>query len=156
MPHGDKGGHAIGQIDIAAAAEFQDLHVEEHVGQDGDILFGAFVHDPVKGVVADLPEVFDPQAGRMVKVNDLSAGKYDVTVTTGPSFSTLRQEAAEIYTQFAQQYPELMGVAGDLVMKSLDLPYADDIAQRLQTMLPPQIQEMINSDKEMSAGALLR
>lgn len=93
--------------------------------------------------------VLDPTTKRQVRVNDLSEGKYDVTITTGPSFSTLRQEAAETYTAFAQQYPELMAVAGDLVMKSMDLPYADDIAQRLQTILPPQIQEMINADKEV-------
>ena len=93
--------------------------------------------------------VLNPETKRMVKVNDLSQGKYDVTVTTGPSFSTLRQEAAEIYTAFAQQFPEIMGVAGDLVMKSMDLPYADDIAKRLESLLPPQIQEQLNSDKEL-------
>ena len=86
---------------------------------------------------------------RMVKVNDLTEGKYDVTITTGPSFSTLRQEAAETYGQLAQQFPEIMGVAGDLIMKSMDLPYAEDIAERLQTLLPPQIQQMLQSDKEV-------
>ena len=86
---------------------------------------------------------------RMTKVNDLSEGKYDVTITSGPSFSTLRQEAAEMYPQLAQQFPEIMGVAGDLIMKSMDLPYADDIAERLRTLLPPEIQERINADKEV-------
>lgn len=86
---------------------------------------------------------------RMVKVNDLSEGKYDVTITTGPSFSTLRQEAAETYGQLAQQFPDIMGVAGDLVMKSMDLPYADDIAERLQHLLPGPIQERLNSDVEI-------
>ena len=86
---------------------------------------------------------------RMVKVNDLREGKYDVTVTSGPSFSTLRQEAAETYSQLAQQMPEIMGVAGDLIMKSMDLPYADDIAKRLQTLLPPQIQEQLNAETEI-------
>lgn len=93
--------------------------------------------------------VLDPVSMRAVKVNDLAEGKYDVTVTQGPSFSTLRQEAAETYGQLAQQFPELMAVAGDLVMKSMDLPYADDIAKRLQTLLPPQIQEQLNQDKPM-------
>lgn len=93
--------------------------------------------------------VFDPQQQRAVKVNDLAEGKYDVTITSGPSFATLRQEAAEIYTQFAQQFPEIMGIAGDLVMKSIDLPYADDIAERLQTLLPPQIQQKLAEGKEV-------
>ena len=73
---------------------------------------------------------------------DLSRGKYDVTISTGPSFSTQRQEAAEVYAQFAQANPAVFPVAGDLIFKALDLPYADKIADRLKTLLPPQIQQM--------------
>ena len=86
---------------------------------------------------------------KAVKVHDLAQGKYDVTITTGPSFSTQRQEASEVYTQLVQQMPELMGVAGDLIMKSMDLPYADDIAERMQFLLPPEIQKKINSEVEI-------
>lgn len=93
--------------------------------------------------------VQDPSTGKSMRVNDLSAGKYDVTVTIGPNFSTLRQEAAETYSQLGQSFPDLMPVAGDLIFKSMDLPYADDIAERLRTLLPPQIQEIINKDQEL-------
>ena len=44
-----------------------------------------------------------------------------------------------------QQTPELMSLAGDLIFKSMDLPYADDIADRIKTMLPQPIQQMLNS-----------
>ena len=84
--------------------------------------------------------------GEPIKVNDLSMGKYDTTVTIGPSFSTRRQEASEIYNQLMQGNPEIFGIAGDLVFKSMDLPYAEDIAERLRIMLPPQIQQMINDE----------
>lgn len=93
--------------------------------------------------------VTDPATGQSMRINDMSAGKYDVTVTVGPSFSTLRQEAVEIYGQIGQQFPQLMAVAGDLIFKSMDLPYADDIADRMRTMLPPEIQKIIDSDKEL-------
>lgn len=96
---------------------------------------------------------FDPEAGRQVRVNDLSKGKFDVTITVGPSFATLRQEAAETYGNMANVYPELMGIAGDLVFKSMDMPYADEIAERLRTILPPQIQEMLNQGKEIPPEA---
>lgn len=76
-------------------------------------------------------------------------GRYDVTVTLGPSFTTRRQEASEIYGQMMQSNPEIFGVAGDLIFKSMDLPYAEDIAERLQVMLPPQIQQMLNSEQEV-------
>jgi uncharacterized protein YqeY len=93
--------------------------------------------------------VMDYETGRAVRVNDLSMGKYDVTVTTGPNFSTQRQEAAETYSQLAQGNPDIMGIAGDLIFKSMDLPYADDIAERLRYLLPPQVQKSLADDTDI-------
>lgn len=87
--------------------------------------------------------------GEPVLMNDLTRGKYDVTVTVGPSYATQRQEAAESYGQLAQSDPTLMAVAGDLVYKSLDLPYADQIAERRRAMLPPPIQQMLGQGKNV-------
>ena len=84
-------------------------------------------------------------------LNDLSRGKYDVTVTVGPSFSTQRQEAAETYIGLSQGNPQVMGVAGDLIFKSLDLPYAEDMAERMRAILPPPIQQMLQA-KDQSGG----
>jgi hypothetical protein len=89
----------------------------------------------------------DDATGQSRPLNDLSRGKYDVTVTVGPSFSTQRQEAAELYTQLASTNPNLWMFAGDLMMKSMDLPYADQIAERIKAMLPPPIQQMISEGK---------
>jgi hypothetical protein len=85
--------------------------------------------------------------GEMIKVNDLSKGRYDVTVTIGPNWSTRRQEAAETYQSLLQGNPQIFPLAGDLIFRSMDLPYAEDIAERLQAMLPPEIQKMVNGDK---------
>ena len=93
--------------------------------------------------------VFDNATGKTITINDMASGRYDVTVTVGPNFSTLRQEAAETYGQLAQQFPQIMEIAGDLVMKSMDLPYADDIAERIKTILPQPIQDMLGKDKQM-------
>lgn len=81
-------------------------------------------------------------------LNDLSVGKYDITVTTGPSYSTKRQESAESMMQFIQAYPAAAGVTGDLIAKNMDWPGSDDIAKRLKTLLPPQIQMMEASPEE--------
>jgi hypothetical protein len=97
--------------------------------------------------------VMDPASGKVIKVNDLAQGRYDVTVTVGPSFSTKRQEAAETYLQLAQASPEVMGVAGDLVFKAMDLPYSEDIAERLRAMLPPPIQQMLSEGKQIPPEA---
>ena len=46
--------------------------------------------------------------GRNARYNDLTAGKYDVVVTTGPSYSTQRQEAAASLERLVAAYPEIM------------------------------------------------
>lgn len=90
------------------------------------------------------------QPGKDGKVaHDLTQGKYDLTVTVGPSWSTRRQEAADMYGQMIQGNPQLLNVAGDLFFKATDLPYADEIAERMRLMLPPAIQEKLAEGKEM-------
>jgi hypothetical protein len=93
----------------------------------------------------------DPVTGKIL--NDMSTGKFDIVVTTGPSFATQRQEAAEFYTNFAQTNPAISAVAGDLIVKAQDYPYSDAIAERLRMALPPQIQQQLNQDKPLPPEA---
>ena len=86
----------------------------------------------------------DPETGQ--PMNDLSRGKYDVVVTVGPGFATQRQEAVEAYTSIGQSNPLLWQAAPDLIFKAMDLPYADQIAERMKLMLPPQLQQMDGKD----------
>lgn len=65
-------------------------------------------------------------------------GKYAVEADVGPSFGTQRQEAFNAFTQIVSQNKELMQVAGDLMFKNADFPGADEMAERLRRMLPPQ------------------
>lgn len=73
-------------------------------------------------------------------VYDLTSGKYDVTCESGPSYTTQREEAAQQMMNFMQAYPAAAPVIGDLFAKNLDWPGAEEIAERLKAMLPPQIQ----------------
>lgn len=79
-------------------------------------------------------------------INDLSRGKYDVAITVGPSYATQRQEAVDAFTQIGQAHPEMYQFAGDIVFKNMDLPGADQLAERYKLMLPPQIQQAIGQD----------
>ena len=90
------------------------------------------------------------QTGELV---DITRGKYDVAVTVGPSFSTQREMAAEVYTQMVQANPAIFPIAGDLIFRSMDLPYADKMAERMKAMLPPQIQQMESEGKEIPPEA---
>lgn len=72
-------------------------------------------------------------------LNDVTVGTYDVTVSTGPSYSTMRQEAADAMVQFGQAWPKLMDIAGDKVVKAMDWPGAEEIAERIKRTIPAQI-----------------
>jgi hypothetical protein len=62
-----------------------------------------------------------------------------VRVKIGPSYATRRAEAADAMLQFIQAVPQAASVAGDLVARNMDWPGADEIADRLKRMLPPQV-----------------
>lgn len=81
-----------------------------------------------------------PMMVPMTRVYDLAAGKYDLTVSSGPSFTTRREEAANQMIEFVRAQPNLLPIIGDFLFKSLDWQYADDIAERMKRMLPPQAQ----------------
>ncbi|CUI02623.1 Portal protein [Janthinobacterium sp. CG23_2] len=74
------------------------------------------------------------------RIYDLTTGKYDVTCESGPSYTTKREEAAAQMTEFMRAVPQAGGLIGDLLAKNLDWPGADEIADRLKLMLPPQAQ----------------
>jgi hypothetical protein len=82
----------------------------------------------------------DP-AKNLSQIYDMSVGKYDVTISTGPSYQTKRQEAVQSQLQLAKVFPELMKVAPDLVVANMDIPQAQEISERLKKMLPPQLQD---------------
>lgn len=84
-------------------------------------------------------QILDEQTNEWVTINDLNVAKYDVVVTTGPAYSTQRQEAAESMVQFAQAVPAAAGVLGDLIAQNMDWPGADVIAERLKKIVPPNI-----------------
>lgn len=64
-------------------------------------------------------------------------GRYDVTVVSGPSYATRRQHGAEALMELTRTIPAPMTRALDLVVKALDVPDADQLADRLR---PPDIQ----------------
>lgn len=84
-------------------------------------------------------QVFEDETDGKEKLFNLGYGKYDVTVSTGPSYQTKRQEAADALIQLSGQNPQIAQFAGDLLMKSLDIPMADELAERLKRTIPPEI-----------------
>jgi hypothetical protein len=95
-------------------------------------------------------EVRDEQTGEMVVVNDLSQGKYDYTVSTGPSYDTQRMEFVDVLSQMSQGNPQLAPLVADMIVGSMDFPKAEEAAERLKLMLPPPIQQAMQAKGKAS------
>lgn len=85
----------------------------------------------------------------VMKIFDLTVGKYDVTISTGPSYQTRRQEATATQLDLAKVFPPLMGVAGDIVIKNMDIPQAQEIAERVAATIPPNIKGSDGQDGQV-------
>jgi len=88
-------------------------------------------------------------------VNDLSIGTYDVVVTVGPSFTTQRTEARQSMSEFIQYYPAAAPLIGDLYAKSMDWPGAEEMVERLEFLLPPEIREKKDREAAENSGGKL-
>jgi hypothetical protein len=98
----------------------------------------------------------DEMGQAIMALHDLSAGKYDLTVTTGPSFTTRREEAAYQMTEMMRALPASAPILGKHLAKNLDWPGADEIAEELEAMsggpqIPPEVQQAIEEGKQIIA-----
>jgi len=82
------------------------------------------------------------------RIYDLSVGRYDVVVTSGPAYSTQRQEALDAMTMFAQASPEMGALIGDLIAKNQDWPGADEFAERMRKLIRKMHPDVIEPTQE--------
>lgn len=114
---------------------YDTARVARILGEDGEpstVKMNPDQEEPVKKIMGPGGVVVD-------KIYNPRVGKYDVRVITGPGYATKRQEALESMAQLLQGNPQLWQVAGDLFVKNMDWPGAQDLAKRLQKMLDPKV-----------------
>jgi hypothetical protein len=105
------------------------------IGEDGEpstVKMNPMQEEPVKRIV-------DQEGVLIEKIYNPSVGKYDVRVITGPGYATKRQEALESMAQLLQGNPQLWQVAGDLFVKNMDWPGAQDLAKRFKKTIDPKV-----------------
>lgn len=106
------------------------------------------------------PQAVPPPQGDITPaVYDLAAGRYDLVVEAGPSFNTKREESVAQMTELLRAYPPAAPIIGDLLVKNMDWPGADEIAQRLRSLVPatamgqqpvpPQVQQQLDQMRQV-------
>jgi hypothetical protein len=111
--------------------------------------------DPKTGqpVTTDGEPPKDDMSNVVMAMHDLTAGKYDLTVKSGPNFTTQRLETQAVLTEVIQAYPDSAPIVAPELFKSMDFPGSDRIAEKFEAMssgnqVPPELQQMIEKGKE--------
>lgn len=127
---------------------FDTQRVQRIIGEDG--------RDELVTLNEKKQEV-GPDGEAIEKVlNDVTVGTYDVVMETGPGYDTRRQEgvAATMELMATAVGEKVAAVADDLIVRQMDFPGSDAIADRLaaanpmsqvdeKSEIPPQAQMMI-------------
>ena len=111
------------------------------IGEDGEtkmVKINPEQQEPVN-------KIMDEQGIVLEKIYNPGVGKYDVVAVTGPGYATKRQEALEAMAQLLQGNPQLWQVAGDLFVKNMDWPGAQEMSKRFAKTIDPKI--MADNDK---------
>jgi hypothetical protein len=120
------------------------------IGEDG-----TEKNEPVNQQVPEVDDqgqpVVDGDGAAIMAMRDLTTGKYDLVVKSGPSFTSRREEAATQMTELVRVFPQAAPYVADLMAKNFDWPGADEIAKRFEAMnpmkqdkgIPPELQKQM-------------
>lgn len=97
----------------------------------------------------------DRQGRVIARIFNPLVGKYNVKATIGQE-GTKRQETVKALTLILTQNPGLTGIVGDLLLSSMDFEAAQEAAQRLKRMVPPQALGNGPSQSEQQLGMQLK
>ena len=118
------------------------------IGEDGETKMVKINPDQDQPV----NKIVDERGIVMEKVYNPGVGKYDVVATTGPGYATKRQEALEAMAQLLQGNPQLWAVAGDLFVKNMDWPGAQEMAKRFAKTIDPKLMSDGEDNPELQAA----
>jgi len=114
---------------------YDTQRVARIIGLDGDV-------DMVKINPAQpeaVKKITDENGIVLEKIYNPTVGVYDVCVTTGPGYMTKRQEALDAMQMLLQSNPDLWTVAGDLFIRNMDWPGAQEMAARFAKIIDPKV-----------------
>jgi hypothetical protein len=140
--------HVTRQLVDAIPKIYDTERIARIVGIDGEVKMvkvNPTQPEPVK-------KIQDQQGNVIDRIYNPSVGKYDVVVTTGPSYMTKRQEALDAMSLLLQSNPQLWQVAGDLFIKNMDWPGAQEMAKRFAKAIDPKILSDEDGSPEMQAA----
>ena len=140
--------HGVRQCIDLIPKIYDTARIARIIGMDGEVSMARI--DPTQP--EPVRKIMDEQGNVIEKIYNPSVGKYDVVAVTGPAYATKRQEAAESMSQVLQGNPALWQVAGDLFVKNMDWPGAQEMADRLRKSIDPKLLADDDKSPELQAA----
>ena len=138
---------------------YSEARMQRIIGEDGvpEVVGINQPQDPNEGGAgAELPLLGQPPIDPAVaKIkNDLTVGRYDVVMDTGPGFETKRMEAVDSMLDLMRTPlgEPVVKVGADLVVRNMDWPGASDLADRLAPLTPQGLDKAIKSLPKQAQG----
>ena len=172
LPQGNISGKALQgqqqQVDLTNFHYYDNL--TRSIRQTGRIILDLIPHiydrERVMRIIGDdgKPEILtinqygQDEEGINKILNDVTVGDFDIVMDTGPGYNSKRQEAVESMMALFAADPALIQQAGDLLVRNMDFPGADTIADRLavnnplakvddKSKVPPRIQMQLQQSQ---------
>lgn len=86
---------------------------------------------------AQTVNLFDKTAEGVIA--DVTIGRYDVRMDTGPSYNTQREQNFQMIMQLLSMNPQLFAIIGDILLQNSPLLNAKEIAERIKKTMPPNL-----------------
>jgi len=104
----------------------------------------------IVSIMGEEDEVKTKELGKLELSEEFSLGdgEFDVICEVGPSFATQRQEAASNMIDTARFVPTIGQSAPDIIVKAMDWPMKDKIAERAKEFLKVTVPGMSLEDKD--------
>ena len=87
---------------------------------------------------------------------DLDFTEMDISVASGSSYATRREAGVDAFQGIMQAIPETATVIADLAVKHMDIPWAQEAAERLHAILPPEVKASEKAPKGFVPAAQLQ
>jgi hypothetical protein len=172
LPTGNISGKALQgqqqQVDLTNFHYYDNL--TRSIRQTGRIILDLIPHiydrERVMRIIGDdgKPEILtinqygQDEEGINKILNDVTVGEFDIVMDTGPGYNSKRQEAVESMMALFAADPALIQQAGDLLVRNMDFPGAETIADRLavnnplakvddKSKVPPRIQMQLQQSQ---------
>jgi hypothetical protein len=71
----------------------------------------------------------------------IAGNRCPLIITMGRAYDSKRQETVDFMQEIIRTVPTLVPILGDIMLRNSDMAGADEAAERLHKMLPPQLQD---------------